>query len=130
MHYAKLIEVNKKVLDKAQEEVEKARVVGKYECEDMEALSMAIKNIYYLTKLEKMEGGYVSESKERKMDKEYSRKAKENESEFCTIVYGMIEEGADKIDGIITLFDEHMDDLKVIHPKMYENLMVRLKGMR
>lgn len=127
MNIAKLIELNERVLEKAIGEVEKALITGKWDQEDMEALSMAIKNIH------KLEGGMMHEYKEYKEEpKEYGRKAKEGESEFMSCLYEVMEKhpGQKGIDAVIMLFDEHMDDLRVIHPKMYDNIMVRLKGMK
>lgn len=126
MNRKKLIELNEKVIEKAMPKVEKAILNDNWDCECFEALSMAIKNV---TRLEKEEGYEVKEYKEE--PKAYTRKRREDESEFMACVYGLMEEypeeGADKI---MVLFDEHMDDLRVIHPKMHENLMVRLKGMK
>lgn len=134
MEYNKLIEINKNILNKAMVEVEKGRVIGKYDCEDMEAMSMAINNIKDLMKIKRYEEGNIEYPKEEKtiaMATPMKIDAKTETTEFEALIYKISEKKPDHegMYAITTILAETMEDLRILHPKFYNMTMVKLKEL-
>lgn len=131
MEISKIKELNERILNRATANVEKALIMDNWDCECFETMSEAIKNIYKLERMEK------HETKEEKVQEDgaifYRMKEKEKESDFEKCIYEIIEKhGLEKaMTAIIKVLNELMEeDLKVIHTRMYDNTMRKLKELK
>ena len=133
LHRKKLIELNEKILEKAVPKVERAIMNDKWDKECFDTMSEAIKNIYKLEIIEKG-GEMVEEYKERK---EYevpkTRMKDEDKTDFEMCVDEIIEKhGYEKgMKVLMKVLNELMEeDLRLIHTRMYENTMRKLKELK
>lgn len=133
LHRKKLIELNEKILEKAVPKVEKAIMNDSWDCECFDTMSEAIKNIYKLEIMEKG-GEMVEEYKERKeYEAPKTRTKDEDKTDFEICVDEIIEKhGYEKgMKALMKVLNELMEeDLRLIHTRMYENTMRKLKELK
>ena len=133
LHRKKLIELNEKILEKAVPKVEKAIMNDNWDCECFETMSEAIKKIYKLEIMEKGEE-MVEEYKEHKeYEATKSRMKDEDKTDFEMCVDEIIEKyGYEKgMKALMKVLNELMEeDLRLIHTRMYENTMRKLKELK
>ncbi len=123
------IRLNENIANRAMEEIEKD-YLNKNTCDlsDMRILSMAIDNIKDIEKIWKIKEEHLHEKEERSIAP-YTRKTY-TESEFMECANRIISERGDEgVHAIIMTLDETVDDLKILHKKMYDNLMKKLKEL-
>lgn len=132
MEINKIKELNERILNRATANVEKALIMDNWDCECFETMSEAIKNIY---KLEKMEKGEIKYEEKVQEDGAAFYRMKENDkkSDFERCIYEIIEKrGMEKsMKAILKVLNELMEeDLRVIHTRMYDNTMRKLRELK
>lgn len=120
MDMMKLKELNEKVIDKAAMNVEKSLLTGKWDCECFEVLSDAINTKHKLHAME-------NESKA----KEYRAINMDNKdkTEFEEYVWKIMNKGEHDLHDIMVVLNEHMDDIKILQPRFYDKVMMKLKEL-
>lgn len=126
MEINKLKEINEKIVKRAGEEIEKD-FITKNSCDltDMKILNLAISNI---THLDKIEDKVIREDKVReRTNKPYETKAEE--TEFLGEVKALMERKGEELGekALYLILCELMEDLKVLHSRMYENTMRKIR---
>lgn len=130
MDIERVKELNEYIIDKATEKIDLSMKSKGFDEESFEVLSKAIVNLKYLEKIEHYEEKEVEESEEVEAA---AVMPKLDASKVTTEFEGLIYEIARKLPGkdymlaITTIIADTMEDLRVLHPKMYENLMRKLK---
>lgn len=146
MELERIKEINEKVLQRAVEKVEKAMEVGTYDAECYHTMSIAIDNIKDLSKIEKyheeleqlermeeiQEFEALAEEKPQKNIRALMAEkvdAKEETTEFEALIYEIAEKKDDieSMLAITTVLAETMEDLRLLHPKIYNMTMLKLK---
>lgn len=129
MDYNKIIEVNGKIIDKALPKIEKAMVTDKWDCECVEAMTMALDNIKDALKIESML------EKDKTMEYSSTKMVYEplgEDTEFMECISKIINkhglEAGTK--AIMTVINELMEDMKILHSKMYNNTMMKLRDIK
>lgn len=128
MKLEELKELNEKVLKKAFNRVNKAAEMDTYDKESFEALSMAIKNTSDISKIEKY-SDLGDKSREELLKSRVN--PKEGTTEFEALIYEIAEKKPtqETMLAITTVMAETMEDLRILHPRMYNLSMNRLKEL-
>lgn len=126
MDINKLKEVNVKIIEKAIPKIENALASNIWDCECVEAMSQAIDNLKDLSKME----GY-SEYAEPKMVKHIEYKIN-NESEFMKEVNSILASRGeeDGIKCVMMVMSELMEDLSLLHTRLYNQVIMKLKEVK
>lgn len=133
MEYKKVKELNEKIVNRAMEEIEKD-MITKNACDmaDMKILSMAIDNIKDSYKIENMqkEDNMKLEVVEAKTE-DYKRSLRDK-TEFDECVEEIIvRHGKEKaMSSVLLLFSDLMEDLSVLQPKIYDNVITKMKALK
>lgn len=128
MELHKMKELNKKVLEKAYSRVQKSTDMDSYDKESFEAMSLALDNIKDIMKIEKYSEDY-SEKENRAIPAMARIDPKTETTEFEGLIYEIAEKYPSK-DGMLaitTILAETMEDLRLLHPRIYNLTMTRLK---
>lgn len=120
-------ELNKKVLEKAYNRVQKSADMDSYDKESFEAMSLALDNIKDIMKIERYSEDY-KEGKERTLPMSEKVDPKTETTEFEALIYEIAEKypGKDGMLAITTILAETMEDLRLLHPRIYNLTMTRL----
>lgn len=132
MEFAKIKELNERIIKRATDEIEKD-MITKNTCDmvDMKILSMAIDNVKDIVKLE--EGSLVEEDQTMRyseVSKTYEPLTVE-ETDFTCYVNKVMDKHGSEIGhkAIMAILNELMEDLKILNNRMYSNVMMKLKNM-
>lgn len=130
MHLIKAKEINKKIIEECNEKIEKSLDKKAFDSECFEVISQAIDNLCDIEKLEK----YEDKNKEAMVSKEMvlkKKNAKTETTEFEQLIYDICAKfyKEDVSFSYVTIIADTIEDLRLLHPKMYENLMRKLKEM-
>lgn len=126
MDLKKARELNNRIIEESMSKVEKAIDSKNWDCECFETMSKSIDNILDIVKIEK----YTEKDKVDTYRKE-KKNAFTEETEFETLIYKIAEEKKD-VEGMLaitTVLAELMEELRIMHPRMYDLTMIRLKGL-
>ena len=121
--------VNKEILDKATAKLENSLSRGDWDEEVFKAMSQSLDNLKDITKIH-----YNLERTEAEEVKSLRRSPYEvagGETEFESIVYTLMDKKPVKelMGALMGILTDYLEDTRVMHPKAYENIMLRLKEM-
>lgn len=133
LEYERLKQLSKKMVNRASEEIEKD-MMNKNTCDlqDVQILSMAIDNIKDLMGIEGMKE-MAKDYKDYKSDStSYTRNVSGGKTEFDSLVEDIIDsKGREKgINSIMMLMSDVMEDLSVLQPKIYDNVITKMKALK
>ena len=92
-------------------------------------MSQSLDNLKDITKIkyneERLEVAEVKNLREMPLH------AVKDETEFESIIYSLMDEKPLKelIGALMNILSDYLEDTRVMHPKAYENIMLRLKNM-
>lgn len=121
--------VNKEILDKAITKLDETLKKGDWDEEVFKAMSQSLDNLKDITKIkyneERLEVAEVKNLREMPLH------AVKDETEFESIIYSLMDEKPLKelIGALMNVLSDYLEDTRVMHPKAYENIMLRLKNM-
>lgn len=128
MDMEKAREINSDILIKSTEKLHHKLKNGGWSEEEFEVMSQAIDNLKDLDEIhyKKDEKEFKHKISSKKMD------AYKDETEFENLVYeiAMEKPSVDTLLDITTVLADHMEDIKVMHPKIYKGLIMKLKELR
>ena len=139
MELERIKSINEKVLEKAMEKVEKSMELGTYDAECYHVMSVAIDNLKDLKKIEKYHEELeqlemleeVQEEKPKNVRTMMAEKvdAKTETTEFESLIYEIADKrnDAESMLAITTILAETMEDLRLLHPKIYNMTMLKLR---
>lgn len=136
MDLERIKKLNLKLLETSSLKVEKAIEGKAWDCECFEVMAQAIDNMLDLHKIEHysrqepaVEALGVKETKSVGAPKQNVR---EDVTEFEQIIYDITEkrEAKDALKAITATMAETMEDLRILHPRIYEMTIHRLKELR
>ena len=127
MGYEKAKCLNEKILHKAVEKLDKRVDNGSWDNEEFEVISQALDNI---KDIEKIEGKKDKEELQKAMS--MKKNAETETTEFEQLIYDIAEinGGYEGMLAITTIIADHMEDTRILHPKSYQNIMLRLKELK
>lgn len=122
-------EIVMKLVKKASEKVDYNIEHGRWDEEDLEVLSKAVKTWKRLEEIEDVEENHKLRRTIENIERE---KADSEGSEFKKLVYDIYKKfpGDSSLAEIIDALDETMGELKIIHEKIYDNTIQRLKSKK
>lgn len=120
MDMMRLKEINDKIIDKAAMKVEMSINKGDFDCECFEVLSDAINTKHKLHSIEKE--GKAKEYKAMSMDNK-------RKTEFEEYVWKIMNKGEYDLHDIMVILSEHMEDIKILQPRFYDKVMMKLKEL-
>ena len=135
MDLMKLKELNSKLLETSSSKVERALETKSWDCECFEVMAQAIDNMLDIHKIEKyskeseeLATVAVGETRGYTMPKQDAR---EVTTEFEKIIYDIVDSKPQKeaMEAITTTIAETMEDLRILHPRIYEMTIHRLKEL-
>lgn len=119
-------EVIMRLVKKASEKVDNNMKRGVWDSEELEVLKDSVKIWKDIEKIEDIEENHDIRKEIREIE---SVRAEREGSEFKDLVYDLYKSNPDfsSINKIIDVLDETMGELKIIHEKVYDNTMKKLK---
>lgn len=133
MELEKIKELNVKILEKASNNVEKALVTETWDCECFDTMSDAIQNIYKINKMEKYSEDRRAQMNECAPISTFRMMENKDTTDFEKCVSDIIEKHGieNGMIAIMKVLTELMEeDLRIIHNRMYENTMRKLKELK
>lgn len=135
MEFKKVKELSEKIVNRAMEEIEKD-MITKNACDmaDMKILSMAIDNIkdsYEIESMQKHKDEYMKMEVAEVKTEDYKRSLRDK-TEFDECVEEIIvRHGKEKaMSSMLLLFSDLMEDLSVLQPKIYDNVITKMKALK
>lgn len=130
MEFERIKKINKDIIKRALEEVEKD-MITKSVCDlsDMKILSMAIDNVKDIHEIELMK---IEEQAYHTKHHHEKERILRHKNEFDKCVEDIIEKhGEEKgIEAIMMLMSDVMEDLAILQPKIYDTVMMKLRGLK
>ena len=129
MDLYKAEDINKEILDKATVKLENSLSRGDWDEEVFKAMSQSLDNLKDITKI-----NYNLERKEVAEVKNLRRTPYEvagEETEFESIVYTLMDKKPIKelMGALMSILTDYLEDTRIMHPKAYENIILKLKEM-
>ena len=121
--------LNEEILHKATTKLEERVKKGSWDEEEFKTICYALDNLKDISKMEYNKER--SDANEMKMSRMMSNKPMEEETEFEKVIYKIVEERPlkDVMEALTRILSDYLEDTRVMHPKAYENIMLKLKDI-
>ena len=129
MNLYEVEELNKSILTKASTKLKDKMAMGEWDDEVFEAMCDSIDNLKDISKKRRNEE--MKEATETKTMYAKTWEKEYKETEFEKLIYALMDKKSlkDVMCALTKILNEHIEDTRVMHPKAYENIMLKLKEM-
>lgn len=133
MDLKKAKEINEFIIDKSCKNIAGAMEEKQWDKESFEVFSQALDNLRDIEKIEKLEREEYKEMKSEVATEMEIKKVDVTkvDTDFEKLIYSIAEAKPGKAGmlAITTILADHMEDIRLFYPKMYEMVMMKLKNM-